>query len=64
MTKSLRDAKANELFELTKVAVTATTGTLPTATGAQVIADTATPTVVELLKLCMELKAQLDLISN
>jgi len=42
--------------------VTATTGSLPTPDGAQVIANTATPTVVELLGYCTELKAKLDAI--
>jgi hypothetical protein len=46
------------------VAVTATTGTLPTPNGATVIANTATPTVVELLDLCMELKAKQDLMAT
>ena len=41
--------------------VTATTGTLPTATGSQVIADAATPTNAELLKYCVELEAKLEL---
>lgn len=43
-----------------KVAVTATTGALPTPDGAVTVADAATPTVVELLELCMELKAKID----
>lgn len=64
MTKSIQDAKANTSYAPTKVALTATTGSLPTANGATVIADTATPTVVELLELCVELKAQIDVISN
>jgi len=41
--------------------VTATTGTLPTATGSQVIADAAAPTNAELLKYCVELEAKLEL---
>ena len=40
--------------------VTATTGTLPTANGAVVIANTATPTVVELLEYCRELEAKVE----
>lgn len=44
----------------TAVTVTATTGTLPTANGSVTIANAATPTVGELLELCMELKAKLD----
>lgn len=64
MTKSIRDAKANETFELTAVTVTATLGTLPTANGAVTIANAATPTVAELLEFCVELKAQIDVLSN
>lgn len=45
--------------EATAVTVTATTGALPAADGAQVIANTATPTVVELLAFCVELNAKL-----
>jgi hypothetical protein len=41
--------------------VTATTGTLPTATGSQVIADAAAPTNTELLKYCVELETKLEL---
>jgi len=41
--------------------VTATTGTLPTATGSQVIANAASPTNAELLKYCVELEAKLEL---
>jgi hypothetical protein len=41
--------------------VTATTGTLPTATGSQVIANAAAPTNAELLKYCVELEAKLEL---
>ena len=41
--------------------VTATTGTLPTATGSQVIANAAAPTNVELLKYCVELETKLEL---
>lgn len=47
---------------LTTNTVTATTGTLPTPDGATTIANAATPTVVELLELCMELKAKVDAI--
>lgn len=47
---------------LTTNSVTATTGTLPTPNGATVVANAATPTVVELLDLCMELKAKVDAI--
>ena len=42
------------------IATTATTGSLPTANGAVVIADTATPTVVELLEYCVELEVKLE----
>ena len=64
MTKGIRDAKSNDIYELNKITVTATTGSLPTANGAVTIADTATPTVVELLEFCMELKAKIDELSN
>lgn len=42
------------------IAVSATTGTLPTANGTVVIANAATPTVVELLEYCRELEATLE----
>lgn len=42
------------------VTVTATSGSLPTPDGTVTIADATTPTVVELLEYCTELKAQLD----
>ena len=48
----------------TKLTVTATAGTLPTPNGAVTIANAATPTVAELLELCMELKAKLDALSK
>jgi len=64
MTKQIRDARANEQYSLSVVAVTATANTLPTAVTAVTIADADAPTVVELLELVMSLKAQLDLISN
>lgn len=44
---------------LTNMSVTATTGSLPTPNNAVVIANTATPTVVELLEFCVELNAKL-----
>jgi hypothetical protein len=37
---------------------TATSGSLPTADGAVTIADATTPTVVELLEYCTELRAK------
>lgn len=45
---------------LTPIVVTPTTGSLPTASGAITIANTGTPTVVELLAYCTDLKAQVD----
>lgn len=42
------------------IAVSATTGTLPTAAGTLVIADAAAPTVVELLAYARELEAKLE----
>lgn len=47
---------------IAKAALTATTGTIPTAGGSTLIANTATPTVVELLDLCVENKAKIDAI--
>lgn len=41
------------------VAVTATTGTLPATTGSVTIANAASPTNAELLKLLMEINAKL-----
>lgn len=41
------------------VSASATTGSLPTPNGAVVIANTATPTVVELLEYCTELNTKL-----
>lgn len=40
----------------------ATTGSLPTANGAVVINNTATPTVVELLEYCVELETKVEAI--
>lgn len=42
------------------IAITATTGTLPTAADTQTIADAATPTVAELLALCVSLNAKVN----
>lgn len=42
-----------------KPTVTYTTGSAPTVTGSQTIANSATPTVVELLKLIYEIQAKL-----
>ena len=39
---------------------TYTTGSAPAVTGAQTIANSATPTVVELLKYCVELQAKIN----
>lgn len=64
MSKSIRDAKSSTIYELDRVTVTATLGTLPTANGSVTIADAATPTNAELLEFCVELKAKLDEISN
>ena len=49
-----------QVVAITPVTATATTGTLPTANGSVTIANAATPTVVELLEFCMELKAKQD----
>lgn len=64
MAKQIRDAQTADIYAPSKVAVTATLGSLPTANGSVTIADAATPTVAELLELCMELKAQIDVLSN
>jgi len=45
---------------ITDLTVTATSGSLPTVTSAVTIANTATPTVVELLKYCVELETKLE----
>lgn len=42
------------------IASSATTGSLPTADGTIVIADAASPTVVELLAYCVELEAKYE----
>lgn len=42
------------------IATTYTSGSRPSVTGAQTIANSSTPTVVELLKYCSELQAQID----
>lgn len=42
------------------ITITPTTGDLPTADGEVTIANTATPTVVELLELCVEINTKLD----
>lgn len=49
-----------KMAAIANLAVTATTGSLPTADGAVVIANTATPTVVELLEYCVELETKLE----
>lgn len=49
-----------DIAALTPLTVTATTGTLPAAGGSVTIANAASPTVSELLDLCMELKAKID----
>lgn len=64
MAKQIRDAQTADIYAPTAVTVTATTGALPTANGAVTIADAAAPTVAELLELCIELKAQIDVLSN
>lgn len=53
-------AAKTQVAALTPATVTATTGTLPTPNGATTIANAATPTVSELLDLCMENKAKID----
>lgn len=53
-------SKKPQVVALTPLTVTATTGTLPAAGGSAVVANAATPTVAELLDICMELKAKVD----
>lgn len=59
-----RNGVAVQKFQLgaaiPNLTVTATSGSLPTANGSVTIADAAAPTVVELLELCMEIKAKQD----
>ena len=64
MTKSIRDAKSSDVYEISAITITPTTGTLPTPNGAVTIADAAAPTNAELLELCIELKAKIDTFSN
>lgn len=52
-------AKVAAAAAVAAITVTPTSGSLPTANGAITIANTATPTVVELLEYCTELNAQL-----
>lgn len=47
-------AKAS-IAALGSLTITPTAGSLPTADGAVTVANTATPTVVELLAICVEL---------
>lgn len=54
-------AKA-QIAALSAMTATATAGTLPTADGSVTIANAATPTVAELQKFCVELKAKVDAI--
>lgn len=44
------------------ITVTVTSGTEPTPNGAITIADATTPTVVELLEYCRELRAKVELL--
>jgi len=53
-------ASGTQAAAITALVVTPTAGSLPTANGAITIANTGTPTVVELLEYCTELKSQLD----
>jgi alanine dehydrogenase len=57
LSDKLIQAKATAIAAIT---VTPTAGSLPTANGAVTIANTATPTVVELLEFCVELNAKVD----
>ena len=50
-------AASTSIVDLT---LTATTGSFPTTTGAVAISNTASPTVVELLRFCCELNASLN----
>lgn len=53
-------ATKSQVVALTPITVTATTGSLPTPGGTVSIANTATPTVVELLDYCTELNTKLN----
>jgi hypothetical protein len=55
----LIQVKAAAIAALT---ITPTSGTLPTPNGAVTVADTTTPTVVELLELVVELNAKFNLL--
>lgn len=55
-------ATKTQVAALTPATVTATTGTLPTPGGSTTIANAASPTVSELLDLCLENKAKIDAI--
>lgn len=55
-------AAKTQVAALTTLTVTATTGALPTVGGSVTIANAASPTVAELLDLCIELKAKVDAI--
>lgn len=46
--------------DIAELTITPSAGSLPTANGAVTIANTATPTVVELLELCVEINAKLN----
>ena len=52
-------ADKTQIAALSANTVTATTGTLPTPSGATTIANAATPTVAELLEFCMENRAKI-----
>lgn len=46
------------------IAVTVTSGSEPTPNGAITIANSATPTVVELLEYCRELRAKVEALAD
>jgi hypothetical protein len=57
VASKLIQVKAAAIAALT---ITPTSGTLPTPNGAVTVADTTTPTVVELLELVVELNAKFN----
>lgn len=64
VTKQIGGATSgkSQVTALSGVTVTATSGSLPAAGGSVTVANAASPTVAELLDLCMELKAKQDAI--
>lgn len=62
VTATAANSKIAAAAAVAAITVTPTSGSLPTANGAVTIANTATPTVVELLEYCTELNAKINAI--